>query len=268
MDPVRFLHISDTHFGPTEDFDFHGRNPFRDSQKLLGYIAKLPMVVDFVIHTGDVVSFQNSDAYRLAEQVFSSVRQPIYYVTGNHDDSARLSKIQNFAPRNLLCGEEYPNSYYFQLKGRTFIVLDAKHSDDSNPSGAISDRQLDAFEKLVGGCKSPFVVFSHFPALGIDAPWIDKNLLIAQGEKLHRILCSQRDRCVGYFYGHLHQSLTSVIDGVSYFCVSSSTFQFAGFPTDEAILGYNTIASPGLNFVTLTGKAGQDVLVKYLSIRD
>ncbi|MCP5100880.1 MAG: hypothetical protein GY943_35460, partial [Chloroflexi bacterium] len=66
-----FVHISDTHIGPTADYARHGHAPLPCAQKVVQIINTLPVKPDFVIHTGDIVTDPEPAAYRLAAKTFS-----------------------------------------------------------------------------------------------------------------------------------------------------------------------------------------------------
>ncbi|HZD11805.1 MAG TPA: metallophosphoesterase, partial [Candidatus Binatia bacterium] len=88
-----FVHISDTHIGPSTRYERHGHNSYRCARRVVEIINRLPQRPDFVIHTGDVVTDPDAKAYRLAAGVFAQLDVPIYYVVGNHD---RAQDIHHF----------------------------------------------------------------------------------------------------------------------------------------------------------------------------
>lgn len=251
---IRFLQISDTHFGPTKDFTFHGKTPFQDGINLVQQIQALPMKPDFIVHTGDLISFQHDDAYLIAEAVLKELKVPLYFTTGNHDDPALLNKFSLFSKRTQLTDNPNSVSYYFEFSGHLFIVIDAKHSDDANPSGVIPDLILDKLSSLLETTNQSFTLFTHFPPVSIDAPWMDRNLLISNGQTLHNLLVKHATRSCGVFFGHIHQPLQIVVDAITYISAPSTTFQFGGWPTDDEILSYNEGGAPGINLVSITGK--------------
>ena len=258
---IRFLHISDTHFGPDTQFIYQNKNPYQDGLYLIAEIKKLPVTVDFIIHTGDVVSFQNDEAYKIAKEVLSQIHPPLYFVTGNHDDPVRLNSFPLFAQRTPLVKRSNSVSYFFEFQDTLFITIDAKHPDDNNPSGIIPEDVLLAVKKIIDESKKPFCLFTHFPVLKIDAPWMDSFLSIHNGDELHQILKVHHERCRGVFFGHLHQNLQMFKDGIVYTCVPSNTFQFGGWPTDEHI-SYNPDGLPAMNLVSIIES---QVIVKRLA---
>lgn len=259
--PVRFIHISDTHFGPTKDFVFQGRVPYQDSERLVADILALPFTPDFVIHTGDVISFQDEAAYGHAAEVLGRLGLPLYFATGNHDDPKLLNRFPLFAERKPLIERDDAVSYSFERSGYLFITLDPKHPDDDDPSGILPADQLAALSRLLASTTQRFVIFTHFPALPLDAPWMDENLRISNGAELHELLARHAKRCAGVFFGHIHQSLLLSKEGIHYTSVPSATFQFGAWPTDREILSYNEKGLPGANLITLLGS---QTVVKHL----
>jgi 3',5'-cyclic-AMP phosphodiesterase len=97
-DPLYFAHISDTHIGPTADYNRHGHSPLPCARRLVEIINTLPTRPDFVVHTGDVVTDPDPLSYQVAAEVFAKLEVPIYYVTGNHDTSADIRRHLPMGP--------------------------------------------------------------------------------------------------------------------------------------------------------------------------
>lgn len=248
---LRFLQISDTHFGPTKDFTIFGKVPYLDFAKVLSKIQNLKFQYDFIIHTGDVVSLQDKAAYKIAEEQLSFLNRQLYFVTGNHDDPRLLKNFGLFAEKLDLSSDEGEVSYYFGTKGYLNIVLDVKHPDDSNPSGVLKDSTLHAFQRLLESTKEPFVLFTHFPIHKIGALWVDTNLLIKDGEKIHALCVKYKERCKGVFYGHIHQPTINVVDGIQYISCASTSFQLGGWPNDVEIISHEEQTPPGFSYVRM-----------------
>jgi Icc protein len=260
MHPIRFLHISDTHFGSSTDYVYHGKNPYLDALSLIKEIKELPCQIDFIIHTGDVISFQSQEAYALASETLKAINVPMYFTTGNHDDPIQLNEFPLFAKRTALVDNVNSVSYYFEHSQVLFIGIDAKHPDNQNPSGVISDEQVIAIKNFLATNQKNFCIFTHFPLIPLDAPWMDKHLLVSNGDVVHEMLSKNSKRCRGVFFGHIHQNLQIVRDGIFYCAVPSNTFQFGGWPTDEKI-SHNPQGKAAMNLVTITE---QSTIVKSL----
>ena len=89
---VYFVHITDSHLGPTPDYTLREHVTLPAVKRLVELINSLPVRPDFVMHTGDVVTNPHPDSYALAAETFSQLNVPIYYATGNHDTSHDIHK--------------------------------------------------------------------------------------------------------------------------------------------------------------------------------
>lgn len=247
---VYFVHISDTHIGPTPDFTRHGHATLPNAMKMVEIISRMPKRPDFVVHTGDVVADPQLSAYRLAAEVFASLEIPIYYVNGNHD---RADDIRRFLPmgQHENAGPD-PNrlSYAFEVKGFRFLVLDARGPDEIDPHGLLPESQFEVISQEATRDGLPLVVFIHYPVLPLNSIWMDDNMLVINGESLHEALLPARNRLRGVFHGHVHQHMQTSRDGIHYYSVASVFSQFAAWP-DDKITRFDPEHLPGYSFVHL-----------------
>ena len=250
VEPVYFVHISDTHFGPTADYSRHGHCPLPCARRLVAIISHLPQRPDFVIHTGDVVANPDAAAYRLAAETLALLEPPIYYVVGNHDTAADIRRYLTMGPREDVDDDPGRLSYAFEVKGHRFLVLDACGPDEIDPHGLLPDSQMEVVAREVGPHGPPLTVFLHYPVLPMDSIWMDENMLLLNGEALHQALRSARKRLRGVFYGHVHQHMQIERDGIRYTSVASAFSQFAAWPKDIDVQ-FDSDAPPGYGFVHL-----------------
>ena len=85
---LTFVHISDTHIHSDPRFTgphvtFTSRNGVNC---LVDAINALPFPVDFVLHTGDVMTDPTEEReYMVARYMLGALKLPVYYLSGNHD---------------------------------------------------------------------------------------------------------------------------------------------------------------------------------------
>lgn len=252
-DTVYFVHISDTHIGPAADYQRHGRSPLPYARRIVQVINDLPQPPDFVIHTGDVVTNPTPEAYTLAAETFADLRAPIYYVTGNHDTARDLHRHMPMGPKQLLSQDAGVLSYAFEVKGYRFVVIDARGPDEIDPHGLLSPQQLDLVRQEATPEGPPLTVFMHFPIHPLNSIWMDAYALVINGRSLHEALLPARDRLRGVFYGHIHQNMQTMRDGILYVAVASTFAQFTAWPNDVTT-GFDVDHPPAFNFVTLMPK--------------
>jgi Icc protein len=249
MEPVYFVHISDTHFGPTKAYGRHGHTPYPCAKALVNVINHLPVTPDFVIHTGDVATDPDPQAYELAAEVFADLTVPIYYVVGNHDTAQDIRQHLPMGPKADLDSSERL-SYTFEMKGYRFLVVDARGPDAIDPEGLLPDSQLEIVRREATAVGPPLTIFMHYPALPLNSTRFDENMLVQNGKTFHNALLPARDRLRGVFFGHIHQHMQMMRDGIVYASTASAFSQFAAWPN---AIDPNTDPDhlPGYSFVHL-----------------
>jgi Icc protein len=229
---LTFVQITDSHIGPTRQFEYHDHRPLRDLERVIKQINSFPQPPDFVIHTGDIAHDQSAEAITLAGEALAGLNVPVYVVNGNHDDPALLRKLLDALPP--ASGDlGAPLDYVFEIKGERFLVLDSCHTVVPDPQGYLSETQLALIRAETGDDGPPLTVFVHHPPFQMASPWLDENMIIANGEALHAALLPARDRLRGVFYGHLHRSCQVMRDGITYTCAAGTAWQYTWRPWDE-----------------------------------
>lgn len=249
--PVRFLHISDTHIGPSRDFEIYGSHTYDCVSRLVDSINELPIVPDFVIHTGDVVTDPFPESYTLSAEIFSQLEAPIYYVSGNHDLSSMLMAALPMGPKEDLLVQEQVNCYRFAVRGQCFLVLDGRGPDEIDANGQLTVAQYEILKHEIAK-EEPLSIFIHFPALSLDTVWLDRDMLLLEGERFHGLM-QQAKNLRGVFLGHIHRGGAQYRDGVLYSSVASPIGQFSMWPEDQqGAAAPNSGCSFYYNLVTLT----------------
>jgi 3',5'-cyclic-AMP phosphodiesterase len=250
-DTLIFAHISDTHFGPTADYERHGFAPLPCAERLVAILNAAPYPLDFVVHTGDVVTEPDERSFALAAASFARFEPPLYFVAGNHDRADLIRRHLPMAPREDLSDAPDLLTYAFDVRGHRFLVVDACGPAAIDPHGLLSPAQLAVLDRELTRDGPPLAVFCHFPPLAMGIPWIDETMTILNGMDLHRRLVATGPRLRGVFFGHLHQALTFYRDGVLYSCAPSAFAQLGGDPTDR-VARADAAAPPGFAVVQVT----------------
>lgn len=235
ISPVRFLHISDTHLGPDREYELYGVNTFRAATGLVDVLNDVPAEASFIIHTGDIVAHPSEEAYRLAAGVFSRLQLPVYYASGNHDSSAMIRAFLEQGPCTLQPEGTDRLSYTFEQARQKFLVLDARGPDEIDPHGILGDDQFDLLSRVLADADRGLTVFLHFPALPVDSHWMDEEMLLLNGGRLHDLLRAAAPRVRGVFYGHVHRGTAVGRDGILYASVGSSFRQFSFWPSSTKV---------------------------------
>jgi 3',5'-cyclic-AMP phosphodiesterase len=251
--PLRFVHVSDTHINPDADYikDYAQYTPILGAKALVKAVNDLPFTPDFILHTGDVAYDPVAEVYPDVKAVLQELKAPVYYLAGNHDDAKTMQQI--LMGRDADAVQDY--LYYdFEAKGVHVVCLDSNGPHNPmNPSGFVTPEQLDWLDEICNrNDERPLVVAVHHNIIPVGVPWLDDWMRMENGEEFHVIVRQARDRLCGVFYGHIHQNMSTLRDGVMYVAAASSWCQFYSYPIPENTRHTpDAITPPGFNIVSI-----------------
>ena len=244
--PVRFVHISDSHLRDPLDFEEHGQNPHVNLRAVVAAIEDLSPAPHFVIHSGDVVTDDTDLSYRHAADIMSRLSVPFYCAMGNHDDRDLLRKHLTMGPHTSLTEETL--CYRFAMAGECFLVLDSRHPHGGG-AGLLSEEQLTVVSQHVSDGDDPVSLFIHHPPIDTDCKWM-KPLELLNLQDLHNLLAAAPARIRGVYSGHIHRGSHTTRDGISYTTVPATWAQLNMLPADlEPVWAEKEL--PGFNYVTI-----------------
>jgi len=249
---LRFIHISDSHIDLvsqenatvllpiTTGSNSKALNIFspgftRVTEKIKNLVSE-GLALDFIIHTGDVC---NSDDLSGATQTTAQLASELL---------GQCGVINNISERTT-------GSFWVEHQGTTLLFLDARpryaltSSVDSesqastnvtlqvesfewdgrhphDPEGYLDPEELDIVDKLIDDAPGQVAIFTHYPPLGLDCPWVDTSMCIKNGCLLHEILKIYQKKISGVFFGHVHHSQQRLHDGVLYVATGAIAHQF------------------------------------------
>lgn len=251
---MRFIHMSDTHIGPTRDFSLHGVDPLGTLNMVVQMINDLPFTADFVLHTGDISNDRTIESYQLTREAFDRLHLPVYVVPGNHDDGARMQQYLRL-PETVVDVASGRYDQHFVLSDTEYLLLDTRGRID--PGGLLEPEQL----MLIGDvCKPegrPLVIAMHHQPILTEVPWHDEDwdereyMRLKNHEVFRELIAPARARIRGVFFGHIHRGTTTVQDGIFYSSAASSLLQFASYPGMGKGTGAETTEDAAFNVVTV-----------------
>ena len=251
---INVIHISDTHFGATEDFAFGEAVVLPQVRAIVDRINDLEFEPDVIIHSGDVVDDPGEVAYRIASAELSRLRAPVYYACGNHDDGRMLLNHLEMRERAFLGEDVSKLAYSLRLGGTRIFVLDGCDTGPSGGRGEISDSQFEVFASAVRNDVDPFLVVVHFPPVAVGYPWVDREMVLKGGERLHSFLREEaRDRLGGVFFGHAHCGIEVRREGILYRGVGSACCRIRSGPVDERAV-FEPRAPVFFNHISVSGE--------------
>ena len=241
---LSFIHISDTHLAVDTSYNLPGlsHSPQEGAEALLAALRALPLVPDFILHTGDVVDSPDPIAYQRANALFNDFPAPVVALAGNHDDASMLQ-------RELLgrMDTQIPHCFEFERAGVQFLALDS--SRPPSPAGELGTQQREWLsERCATADARPLVVaLHHNPFQTPPSPWWDA-MSLRDGEDFHQAPLPARERLRGVFFGHIHQPLQYYRDGILYSAVNGSWESLHYYPHAEDFQ-IDTESLPSFNLV-------------------
>ncbi len=229
---LTFIQISDTHIGPTRDFDYYGYRPIETLERLVDHLNGLPERPAFIVHTGDVAQRENPACYLEARPVLERLTVPVYYVCGNHDDADLLRDLLG-APAHGSGRSGMPLDYSFSVDGERFIVLDAHSDAVEDPLGYVAPEQIAWLRGELEAAAGRVTLLLHYPLFPMFNAWFNQRMVIVNGEDVHAALVPARERLRGVFFGHQHRAAQIARDGITYTAGPSTIVQYAWRPWDE-----------------------------------
>jgi len=241
---LTFIHLSDTHLYANPHPSLPpAPNPVKNAEAVIKHINAQSFPIDFVLHTGDVGDdLTDIEQYRQCQTVLQGLKSPLYAIPGNHDQRDWLREV--FYPQS-------PTPYYqFERQGVQIVCLDT--SVPKQPHGDIDAAQLAWLDEICAAPhEKPLVVALHHHLFPIGSPLMD-DMTVKNGEAVHQILLKARARLKCVLFGHLHERLTLIRDGVTYTTAPSTWFQLKTWHGQTGTFVMDKEALPGYNVVTLT----------------
>lgn len=245
-----FLHISDTHI--SSDPEYHPpwippsvAHPNRGAALLLEAIKALPFAFDFILHTGDVCADPHEDYYHCARELLLQFPAPLYLLPGNHDSARMMEDILPDGERLRLLRDAH-----LPLDDCHLITLDS-NGDGDDHAPTLPAESIDWLaERLDAIDDKPVIVALHHPLIETGVPYLDEEMRVQNGERVHQILRRHREKVAAVFHGHIHQATSSVRDGLTYICCPSTWSNLAAYPgLREAVP--DLTAAGGFNLVMI-----------------
>lgn len=256
---LTFVQISDSHIGPTPEFDLHGVVTLHTLDQVISAINAMAHPPDFVLHTGDVTNDGSPEAFALATEALARLEMPVFYVAGNHDSNA-LMRTHFGVPAHSSGDPHAPVDYQFDVRGERFMVLDAHSDAVADPLGMLTAAQLENLRAECTPDGPPLTIVLHYMPFKTASPWLDDHMILVNGEDLHRALRPARDRLRGVFFGHLHRNTQINRDGINYVGGTSTCMQY-GWRTWDELPQPDEQSRPGYNVVQYF--AGYSVVTSY-----
>lgn len=219
--------ISDCHLSDESSYE--------NLRRALEYVSK-DTACNTIFLTGDICCNPKSGDY---VQLEAFIRQSIYAIAGNHDDSSLM--------RTELKGSTICVTDKAIICEREFVFLDSsfKPLDKQHPlgSGRIDNRGMALLKQQLRKANDPIVVVHH-PVIPVGADWM-KAIRLENDADVMSVLRKYRVRDV--ICGHGHDGIKATQQGITQYMAPSTAYGF-----DHSINEYNRNEQVGLSRISLS----------------
>ena len=203
-----------------KETDIYGINPYSLLNKLIEKI-KLIEDVDCIILTGDIANRGEYDAYIIANNLFSKLNCPIYWLQGNHDLSEVMLQVSNKV--------SIKSDKSFIIKNTKFILLQSVMRDEGDLSsnkarGYLFDYEMTFLKRELeeNDFENCIIALHHPPVLSNS--WADRRILDNRLEFIS--LIEKFPKVIGVLYGHQHIAQHTIVNDINYICSPPTSFHY------------------------------------------
>lgn len=227
---LRVLQLTDPHLMADPAGGLLGVNTRDSLDAVIAQVLDDHGQPDLVLATGDIAQDATDDAYRLFGDKLEAFSCPSAWMAGNHDDSALLARI---------AAERHADQRHIIEGGWQFVLLDT--SVPGKVFGELADSELAFLEEtLRQNSDTPALVALHHHPIEIDTEWMSPIGLRNRDAFWQVIDRFPQVKIV--LWGHIHQELEQVRNGVRLLATPSTCIQFTAgsveFSVENKAPGY------------------------------
>ena len=230
VQPWRIVQLTDSHLFADEHRCLQGMNTRESFAAVVDLVRSEQPEIDLVLGTGDIAQDSSHEAYRLFQQSALSLCDEMRWIPGNHDEADVMAALPFGGPHNLKIVDR---------ENWRIILLDSSVSKKVH--GFLEPAEMQFLQEALAtaGDRHVLITLHHHP-IPSGCDWLDNHNLKNTDEFQQLVKAFPQVR--GILWGHIHQSLDTLRDGVRYLATPSTCIQFApdqvDFKLDSAPPGY------------------------------
>lgn len=225
-DSLRLVHITDTHLYRSRDEQLLGLNTEDSFEAVLKLVRERESDIDMILATGDIAQDGSLEAYRrFGHAMEQQLQAPFYWIPGNHDKPVVMSRAI-----------EFPDAFRKCIRAGNWQVIMLDTCVPGAVHGHLDDTELEHLEQSLqiaaaadASIRHSLVCLHHNPFPG-TAAWMEGIGLDNAGALFS--LLERYDSVRAVVFGHIHQDLDFLNNGIRYFCSPSTCIQFKPGATD------------------------------------
>lgn len=239
--PIQLVQITDTHLYGNATGTLLKMNTHHSFEQVLKTVQDHEDSIDLILATGDIAQDATPEAYKSFTSSITDLEAPFRWIPGNHDNASVMTKMANGTRAN---------EKTVRINNWLILLLDT--SIMGQVHGRLNPEELDFLRDNIEESNSDktidhvLVCLHHNPVQG-NAGWM-KDIGLHNKDQFWKLLNkSEKTRCI--VYGHVHQELDFVHQGIRCLCTPSTCIQFkpnvVNFALDQVNPGYRTLQLHG-----------------------
>lgn len=195
--------------------------------------------IDLILATGDIAQDASVAAYEIFSDSVKPLAAPIRWIPGNHDSASIML--------DAAAGTDNSEKLV-RMNNWLIVMLDT--SIEGQVHGELAPEELEFLEsslqeaEAVAEVEHVLVCLHHNPVPG-SAGWM-KDIGLLNGDEFFKIV-TRFEKVRSILYGHIHQELDFLHDGVRCLCSPSTCIQFKPEVQDFAL----DVLNPGYRSLKL-----------------
>ena len=233
---VKFIQLTDSHLFENASQRLIGVNTEDSLRAVIKLVAEENSVTG-ILATGDLSQDGSLKSYQRFADILRDLAVPIYWIPGNHDNSASFHD----APDN------FPLSRRSVIEAGNWRILLLDSVLPGYNSGYLATTELDYLEENIRDDGKHHLLVLHHQPIPCGSAWLDTMKLDNSDDFLR--LITSRSSVKAVLYGHIHQAGQQEIANISFFSTPSTCFQFTPdtteFSLDRRMPGYRRLMLNG-----------------------
>ena len=215
IDPIRILHLTDSHLFADSDANLRGTITHSSLKKVLNHIQHSDWSANLVTMTGDLIHDDSREAYNCFCELMRPLGLPVYCVPGNHDVRTIMQDVLTD-----------PDFHYCEsVIHRNWLIVGIDSCMNNDDAGRIDEQEMQRLGTILNETKIEHVlIYLHHPPLSIGSEWLDQFGLHNREEFLTLIARTGKVKVV--IFGHVHQAFDRSHDSIRIIGTPSTCRQF------------------------------------------
>lgn len=201
--------LTDTHIRPEGRLAYRKVDTAAYLKRAVEHLGRLPLPLDAVILTGDLVDFGTDAEYDRLAALLAPIKLPIYPIPGNHDDRDAMRRAFAHVAELPTTGDL---SYVADCGPLRLVMLDSTRP--GHPHGETGPERLQWLDNvLAAGASRPTLLALHHPPFITGIRHMDVQNCFNSGG-LEAVLMRHR-QVLSVVCGHIHRTVFTTFAGRS-----------------------------------------------------